>query len=478
VFGNAIVALLVSLFYFIVNKFLGGLRLVEREAISDGVRWSMTETCLALTMFREEVSLNMVGMFLTLTVSKCLHWAIDYRGKHLIQTEEAISLLSESSFRVRIPMAHMKYVALVQLLLATDAVALWYCVKSCLDDGPSVHLLFGFESMILSLTASNALMLYALHVIDGSVNILVHVSRNLRTKVATERLAGFWRDKRFTLTLSVDLFTYAGKFLSYLLFFFLVFTYYGMPINIFRDLYISFQEFKRKILQFISYRRLNKLMQTKFHTVTNEEELEECGHVCIICRDAMKVGDGAKKLPGCGHIFHPYCLKGWLMQQQTCPTCRRDIVKASRELPTDNPPPPEANAQPDQSPEQEQVPETQHSANPAAEPTTETTREVKTHDALSETPEKSPQLDESPAFPCFYKITNPQGANVYTLEQRDLVRNVPFEKLILCTEIKWWRPSEEKGEGVGKMMLKMPDGWVKDKDVGRIIPLPLVQQQS
>ena len=226
-------------------------------------------------------------------------------------------------------------------------------------------------------------------------------------------------------------------------------------------------------------------MQTKFHTVTSEEELEECGHVCIICRDAMKVGDGCKKLPGCGHIFHPYCLKGWLMQQQTCPTCRRDIVKASRELSADNAPPAEANAEVEQPPEREQLTETEHSATPATEVTTETTREVKTHETLPEThndtvssTEKSIQLDDSPAFPCFYKITNPQGANVYTLEQRDLVRNVPFEKLILCTEIKWWRPSEEKGQGVGNMMLKMPDGWVKDKDVGRIIPLPLVHQQS
>ena len=32
------------------------------------------------------------------------------------------------------------------------------------------------------------------------------------------------------------------------------------------------------------------------------------------------------KLPGCGHAFHKHCLRDWLVQQQTCPTCRSDIA--------------------------------------------------------------------------------------------------------------------------------------------------------
>merc|ERR1711939_604227 len=34
--------------------------------------------------------------------------------------------------------------------------------------------------------------------------------------------------------------------------------------------------------------------------------------------------DGAKKL-ACGHVLHVECLKRWLEQQQTCPTCRRPV---------------------------------------------------------------------------------------------------------------------------------------------------------
>merc|ERR1719343_567044 len=60
----------------------------------------------------------------------------------------------------------------------------------------------------------------------------------------------------------------------------------------------------------------------RFETPT-EEELEK-ERICIICREEMTV-DTAKKLPGCGHIFRKSCLREWLVQQQTCPTCRGDI---------------------------------------------------------------------------------------------------------------------------------------------------------
>lgn len=39
----------------------------------------------------------------------------------------------------------------------------------------------------------------------------------------------------------------------------------------------------------------------------------------------MTVESGAKKLP-CNHIFHPNCLRTWFQRQQTCPTCRTDVL--------------------------------------------------------------------------------------------------------------------------------------------------------
>ena len=35
----------------------------------------------------------------------------------------------------------------------------------------------------------------------------------------------------------------------------------------------------------------------------------------------------SKKLP-CNHIFHTSCLRSWFQRQQTCPTCRLNILRS------------------------------------------------------------------------------------------------------------------------------------------------------
>ena len=59
------------------------------------------------------------------------------------------------------------------------------------------------------------------------------------------------------------------------------------------------------------------------------EELS-ASDVCIICREEMT--SGCKKLP-CNHIFHKSCLRSWFQRQQSCPTCRMDIIHATRPQP-------------------------------------------------------------------------------------------------------------------------------------------------
>lgn len=71
VFGNAIIALAVSTFTFITKLFLaGGLRPNERDAIGENIRWDVTETCLALTIFRSELDVVTAILFLGLVVVK------------------------------------------------------------------------------------------------------------------------------------------------------------------------------------------------------------------------------------------------------------------------------------------------------------------------------------------------------------------------------------------------------------------------
>ena len=71
IFGNAIIACAVSIFTIVTQLFLdGGLRMNERDAIGENIRWDVTETCLALTIFRSELDVVTAVMFLGLVVMK------------------------------------------------------------------------------------------------------------------------------------------------------------------------------------------------------------------------------------------------------------------------------------------------------------------------------------------------------------------------------------------------------------------------
>lgn len=85
-------------------------------------------------------------------------------------------------------------------------------------------------------------------------------------------------------------------------------------------------------------------MFTYSYPDATEEELQ-ADDVCIICRESMTTA--AKKLP-CNHIFHTSCLRSWFQRQQTCPTCRRDVLRTVP-IPTQTTPPPQpAQPQPPQ----------------------------------------------------------------------------------------------------------------------------------
>ncbi|CAN0414380.1 unnamed protein product [Discosporangium mesarthrocarpum] len=89
------------------------------------------------------------------------------------------------------------------------------------------------------------------------------------------------------------------RFLFYLVFFGIIFTYYGIPLHIVRDLWVSYNNLRRRLQTYNRYRELTANMDERFPPAT-DQELEECERTCIICRDAMSEG---KKIP-CGHIFH------------------------------------------------------------------------------------------------------------------------------------------------------------------------------
>ena len=129
------------------------------------------------------------------------------------------------------------------------------------------------------------------------------------------------------------------KLVNYLVFFLLVLTFYGLPLNIIRDVYITGKSFYTRARDLVRYRRATKNMDERYPDATEAEMQEMTDRTCIICREEMvhtpnapangnatqntQPRDGPditpKNLP-CGHIFHFNFLHSWLERQQSCPT--------------------------------------------------------------------------------------------------------------------------------------------------------------
>ncbi|KAE8608218.1 hypothetical protein XENTR_v10011432 [Xenopus tropicalis] len=92
---------------------------------------------------------------------------------------------------------------------------------------------------------------------------------------------------------------------------------------IFMQLRHLFHEFQRRIRRHKNYLRVVGNMEAHF-AVATPEELEANSDDCAICWDSMQ---SARKLP-CGHLFHNSCLRSWLEQDTSCPTCRMSLNMA------------------------------------------------------------------------------------------------------------------------------------------------------
>lgn len=73
-------------------------------------------------------------------------------------------------------------------------------------------------------------------------------------------------------------------------------------------------EIQKQYYKHMTYRRVVNDMECKYPTVNKKGE-------CAICWDAFST---ARQL-SCGHCFHDSCLRLWLEQDATCPTCRRKL---------------------------------------------------------------------------------------------------------------------------------------------------------
>lgn len=275
--------------------FFGQLRAAEFEHLMERSWYAVTETCLAFTVFKDDFSPKFVALFTLLLFLKSFHWLAEDRVDYM-ERSPVITILF-----------HLRVLSLALVLASLDMFFIQHAYTSTLTKGPSVQLVFGFEYAILLTIIINLIVKWVLHSID------LH-SENP------------WENKAVFM-LYTELFIGFIKVLLYILFFVIMVRIYTLPLFAVRPMYLTMRAFKKAFNDVVLSRRAIHNMNTLYPDAT-AEELANTDNVCIICREEMTVPSLTKKLP-CGHIFHRNCLRSWFQRQQTCPTCRMDVLRAS-----------------------------------------------------------------------------------------------------------------------------------------------------
>jgi hypothetical protein len=225
--------------------------------------------------------------------------------------------------------------------------------------------------------------------------------------------------------------------------------------------------------------------------------------------------------------MHKSCLRDWLVQQQTCPTCRGDIsVMEARQRLQDarialdqgqQPPQVEApvmstddhdddkkNDEGEDRVEPQIVTDGSTLVGDDSHPSTERTADqsVNNNSGAIEEMDKKPAASSTSrgkrvriapqetgfiassyngslpfsqrfVFPAFYKVVHNVGASVYDDVQMIslVIRVVPFGVVVLGQEMAW-----RNCDGENQMMIRIPDGWVTDDQLERIVAVPFEYQ--
>ncbi|XP_064600380.1 E3 ubiquitin-protein ligase synoviolin A-like [Liolophura sinensis] len=290
---------------FMRKLFFGQLRAAEMEHLIERSWYAVTETCLAFTVFRDDFSPRFVALFTLLLFLKCFHWLAEDRVDYM-ERSPVISFIF-----------HTRVICLLSALGLLDLYFVNHAYYSTLLKGASVQLVFGFEYAILLTVVFMTFMKYILHTIDLQ-------SENP------------WENKAVYL-LYTELSMGLIKVVLYIVFMTIMIKVHTFPLFAIRPMYLAMRSFKKALHDVIMSRRAIRNMNQLYPDAT-AEELNSGDNVCIICREEMVTA--CKKLP-CNHIFHTSCLRSWFQRQQTCPTCRLDVLRMPRPQPAPAPAPPQ-----------------------------------------------------------------------------------------------------------------------------------------
>ena len=157
-----------SFFYGLTRLCFGRLRAVETEQLTERAWFAVTETCLAMTIFREEIGGWFLVMFTALLTGKVWGWIGDGRVEILEQQPPANPRLFHARLSISLTMSCVYAMWILQ-----------YSVNTVVQQArPSMMVMFLFEFAVLTTSSWRT----------GARYVLSLTEQNIITKQTTKRL--------------------------------------------------------------------------------------------------------------------------------------------------------------------------------------------------------------------------------------------------------------------------------------------------
>jgi len=285
----------------------------ESREVLDKAKYTFIDICIALTIFRTDLTVTVVCLFMALLFAKVFHWLAELR----VETVSRLPLTQ--TYKI------IQIVCSLSILIVLDIIVVFLFLYIIIQmDSFGVLVLFTFEFTILLFSICSNFLRFFILLTDN------HYENE-------------WKWK-FTLLFYAEFTFDVARLTAYLGFFIVITKNWSFPLHLMRELYMAFATVRRRFQKYFKYKRLVKALESRFPKVTGEQlESATRDKTCIICRSDI---DEGIQLP-CGHSFHVSCLKLWFQESTTCPTCRLDLSGDLNALPQVNqvaPPPAQPNA--------------------------------------------------------------------------------------------------------------------------------------
>lgn len=281
----------------IIWIFVGRLTPVETEQLIENGRSMIADTILFLIFYSPTINGKEVQ---TTSLIHFIGWILILKLFHSIA-----QIRVSRMFEIGIPssVSIVRVASLLVTLLSID-MAMVHMISQVLDKSSTFYTWLLFEFINVSISSLSTSLKFMFHLID------LKLSQN------------GWQSKSVYIFYT-ELVSDILQMTLYILFMGLFFYQNPsrLPIYAVADVLQVSRQLANRLRSFKKYREITRDMDKRFPNASEDEVAN--ADSCIICRDKLTT---TSKVLRCGHIFHTECLKNWAVVQQTCPTCRADLL--------------------------------------------------------------------------------------------------------------------------------------------------------